>query len=103
MKVTIFQRAYDLIKGIKTPKWWKEIGDEVDAAVSIAIKAIGQETYELLKAKIIEVSNKNIDNKAKFNEVFDFAKVIGFKLSDSILNVIINATVLAFKNKGIIK
>lgn len=101
--MNLWQKFYNWLKAVKTPIWWHEIGDVVDASVAAGLNEIGRQAYDLLKNKIIEVSTKNKTSKEKFSEVYDYARTIGISLRDSLLSVLINSLVLALKTKGAIK
>jgi hypothetical protein len=66
------------------------------------LEVIGQEAYEKIKAKIIEVSKMDITNKAKVDLVFKFIKSLVPVLSDSAVNYMIEAIVQELKDKKVI-
>jgi hypothetical protein len=92
---SIFQRAYDFIKAIKTPTWLKELLQSLqDIMLAIAKKA-GQDYIAYLEAMIVEASlMNNLSSKQKFDYVFGKAKSGGISaiitLKDNEISTLIN-------------
>lgn len=102
MKITIFQKAYDAIKKWQAPKWFSDLMGEAQAVFLATLYQIGKAQMEAIKDKVIEVAGSNMSNEDKFKAVFNYAKSINISIKDSVLNALINAIVLALKNKGTI-
>jgi hypothetical protein len=102
MKVTFFQEWYNRIRKWAAPKWFVDLMGDVQAVFLATLYQIGKDQMESIKNKIIEVADKPMSNEDKFKEVFDYCKHININIKGSVLNALINAIVLALKNKGVI-
>jgi hypothetical protein len=101
--MNIIQKLYNKIRGIKTPLWYVELGQFVQNLIMEITMQIGKEAMESIKNKIIEVSDKDISNKEKFDKVFDFArKELMLTIKDRWINLIIETLVNQLKKKRII-
>lgn len=104
MGKSIFQKAADWIRGIKTPDWLRDLLQEIqDVFVAFCIQ-IGKDYLTDLKNKIIEVSNTDLSNEDKFQAVFNYARdrFIGINIKDSALQLIIQYLVVKLKQQGLI-
>jgi hypothetical protein len=100
--MSIFQKAYDLIKAIKTPAWLKALLGELQTIMFNILKNAGKEYLSQLEVLIVEAYNKpNWTNQQKFKYVFDNARNSGIQalveLKDAELNALIENLYLRFK------
>ena len=98
----IFGWLSDKIQGIKTPRWLKEMFDNIQSILVSVLYQVGVSAINGLKNKIIMVSSENISNDEKFNKVFDYAKKelnLGH-LKDNVLDLLIQALVSYLKGLG---
>jgi hypothetical protein len=102
MKMTFWQKWYDKIKAWEAPKWFTDLMAECQAAFLAALYQIGKDQMNAIKDKVIEVAGSDMSNDDKFKSVFNYVKSINISIKDSVLNALINAIVLALKNKGTI-
>jgi len=102
VKITIFQKAYDGIKKWQAPKWFVDLMGDCQSIFLATLYQIGKDQIEAIRDKIVEVASSPISNEDKFKEVFNYCKGINVNVKDSVLNALINAIVLALKNKGTI-
>jgi SLT domain-containing protein len=92
---SIFQKAYDAIKAIKTPTWLKVLLGELQVLMFDIAKKAGQNYVAYVEGLIIQAAGMtNLSNKQKFEYVFDNARKSGvaavITLKDNELNVLIN-------------
>lgn len=93
----IFQNVYNWIKGLKAPRWFVEILQQIqDILVQIAIQ-VGKDYLNQLQVKVLEVSKMDISNEKKFKLVFDFGKALLPSIKDSYLNLLIESIVNRLK------
>ncbi|MFA5165586.1 MAG: hypothetical protein WC481_08515 [Candidatus Omnitrophota bacterium] len=97
--VKFVQKIIDAIYKIEAPKWFVNLMAEVQEAVILAFYQFSKDELEALKAKMIEVSKKDIDGDDKFKEVFDFCKTEFKDKKDRVLNAVINAIYLTIYKK----
>jgi hypothetical protein len=102
MKITIFQKVYDAIKKWQAPKWFTTLMGECQSIFLATLYQIGKDQMEAIKDKVIEVAGSTMSSEDKFKEVFNYCKSININIKGSVLNALINAIVLALKNKGTI-
>ncbi len=101
-KITWVQKLYDKIKAWSAPPWFVALMGDVQSIFLETLYQIGKAQMEAIKVKIIDVASSDMTNEDKFKAVFKYAKGININIKDSVLNALINAIVLALKNKGII-
>jgi hypothetical protein len=89
-RVKWLQKAIEKIQGIKAPKWFVDFMGEMQEAAIQAILKYSKDEIALIKAKIEEVAEKDIDGDDKFREVFSFCKAELKGKKDASLNTIIN-------------
>ena len=92
---SVFQRAYDYIKAIKTPTWLKVLLGELQVLMFDIAKKAGQNYVAYVEDLIIQAAGMtNLNNKQKFEYVFENARKGGITavitLKDNELNVLIN-------------
>ena len=85
----LFQKAYDLIKGFKTPYWYKVWTVEIQNLIISIMVQVGKEYILQLQNKILEVSKYDISGKEKFKLVFELGKDLLPQTKDSALNLLI--------------
>lgn len=107
MAKSIFQEVYDWIGSLKTPRWLKDLLQQIQDLMIIILKQVTQAYIQYLQSKIIEASqHSEWSNKQKFGYVFEQAK-LGFTefaitLKDSEINVLIEFLVNKLKKNGVI-
>jgi len=103
--MSIFQKAYDFIKGIKTPKWLVEVLRYIQDNVLIpSLQKMGELAWAELQRVVIKASKMDVSNQKKFDYVYaEIKKNASFKnVKDSFLNLSIEIVVNDLKSKGII-
>jgi hypothetical protein len=105
---SIFQKAADWIKSLKTPEWLKNALQEMqDLMTAILITAGKAYLNELTNLIIVAAESDNMSSEQKFKYVVDKAKksttVALQQLKDNELNFLVNYLVANLKSKGIIK
>lgn len=105
MKITIFQKLYNLFRDMKTPDWYLRFTDYVfNNIIKEALTILGEQLLEEIKRLCVQASQKDWTNRQKANWVFDQfrASITLPALTDSMLNLIIEMCVSELKKKGII-
>ena len=100
-----FQRAYDIIKGLKTPEWLKRILNVVEDIAKEVFTQLGKEAMEYLRDAIFKQANLDITGKEKLeNVVKGFREhYIGINITDYMLNIAIELLLGELKQSGILK
>jgi len=93
----MFQKLYDWFKNIKTPIWWKDLMADLQVVLISILTQVAKGFIESLQEKIIEISQKPLTNKEKFEEVFKYAKFLLPTLKDSYVNLLIEVLVNRLK------
>ena len=104
---SIFQKAYDAIKGWTAPLWLKTLLQSLNDIMIAILKEVGQQYINMLKAKIIEAAgHSDWSNKQKFDYVFNAAKsgMVEFSITikDREIAVLTEFLVNQLKKSGVI-
>lgn len=105
--MSIFQKAYDAIKGWTAPAWLKALLQSLNDIMMNILKEVSQQYINMLKAKIVEAaSHSDWSNKQKFDYVFNAAKsgMVEFSITikDREINALIEFLVNELKKSNII-
>src|SRR3990167_72087 len=99
--MSIFQKAADFIKSIKSPKWYKILMREIqDIIIAIMIR-VGKDYVSQLQSHILEVSKMDMSNEKKFRMVFNYGKELIPSIKDSALNLLIETLINRLKTNKV--
>ena len=100
---TMFQKLYDWIKSIKTPKWLVELLQFVQDNILIpTLKSIGETAIHDLRNLILEASKKDMTGRQKIEWVKNgWLEICNFEnISDHAINLVIEHIVSEIKKKN---
>ena len=100
----MFQPVFNFFKRLRAPRWLKNFFDDVQNFIITVLHEVGEDALRSIEHEIVRVNSESITGRKKFDKVYDFAinKLDLGRISNVVLDSIIQFLVLRLKNKNVI-
>ncbi len=101
----MFQKVANWIKGWKSPSWFISLTNWLQNVIIVpTLQSIGSELWQNLQGLVIEANKMNVSGQEKAVWVFQQFRITWplEKISNHLLNLVIELCVAELKKKGVI-